>query len=276
MAINTLINILPRSAWNARTPKRALTPLVNSRLTHIVAHWPGDSRELAGRNSIGLLRAWQAYHMNNRGWNDIGYNYAIDQKGIVWEGRGWNKGGHVLGEQNAVMVGVLFMVGNDEPMSPEMQMSGSYLFQWIDNRAGGKLKRSGHCDWANKLCPGPFVLSWLRRGAGIPKHTIPLSTVVPTKRGETAAAPAFPLPRGSYFGPREGGPESVSGYHGHRADLDKWQTRMAYRGWKITPDGLYGPETRRVAKAFQTEKWLGVDGLIGPETWRAAWEAKID
>lgn len=96
-------------------------------------------------------------------------------------------------------------------------------------------------------------------------------------------APAFPLSPGWYFGPESGPFNSVSGYHGHRADLRRWQQRMADRGWKITVDGWYGPigaksptgNTAGVAYAFQAEKGLTADKLIGPETWGAAWSEPI-
>ena len=89
------------------------------------------------------------------------------------------------------------------------------------------------------------------------------------------APPKFPLPAGSYFGPKTGPASSVSGYHGHRKDLRRWQQRMRERGWSITPDGYYGPETARVARQFQAEKRLGVDGLIGPATWDAAFRLPV-
>ncbi|MFC9084892.1 peptidoglycan-binding domain-containing protein [Nocardiopsis dassonvillei] len=87
--------------------------------------------------------------------------------------------------------------------------------------------------------------------------------------------PTFPLPRGSYFGPKDGPAESVSGYFSHRSDLRRWQKQMLVRGWSIDADGLYGPQTARVARLFQQEKGLGVDSLIGPATWAAAWTAPI-
>ncbi len=95
-------------------------------------------------------------------------------------------------------------------------------------------------------------------------------------------APGFPLPRGWYFGPLSGPLASVSGYRhrlrtgrpGHEG-LRAWQTRMAARGWRITPDGLYGDQTGDVAEAFQRDKGLDVDRKIGPATWAAAWEAKV-
>ncbi len=50
---------------------------------------------------------------------------------------------------------------------------------------------------------------------------------------------------------------------------------MHGRGWTITADGLYGPQTESVARAFQQEKGLAVDGLIGVKTWDAAWNAPV-
>jgi hypothetical protein len=90
-----------------------------------------------------------------------------------------------------------------------------------------------------------------------------------------ASAPAFPLPRGSYFGPRSGPAKSVSGYVSHRADLKRWQQRMKDRGWTISVDGLYGKTTASVAKAFQRQKGLSPDGLIGASTWAAAWTSPV-
>ena len=95
------------------------------------------------------------------------------------------------------------------------------------------------------------------------------------KTNKRPAAPKFPLPKGWYFGPRSGPKRSVSGYHGGRNHLKVWQSQMRGRGWKINADGLYGPQTERVARAFQKEKRLSVDGLIGKSTWDAAWEAPV-
>lgn len=93
----------------------------------------------------------------------------------------------------------------------------------------------------------------------------------------SGAAPRFPLPRGHYFGPKAAPAYSHSGYYGaaDRAGLRTWQAQMRRRGWTIDVDGLYGPQTAKVAKAFQREKHLVVDGLIGPATWAAAWTAPV-
>jgi len=59
------------------------------------------------------------------------------------------------------------------------------------------------------------------------------------------------------------------------ANLKVWQSQMSRRGWRITVDGVYGPDTKRVVLAFQTEKRLGADGEIGPITWNAAWAIPV-
>jgi peptidoglycan hydrolase-like protein with peptidoglycan-binding domain len=79
-------------------------------------------------------------------------------------------------------------------------------------------------------------------------------------------APAFPLAKGGWYG--AGG--TLKG-----AGLKDWQTKMAKRGWTIGADGVYGPQTKSVVRAFQAEKGLVIDGLIGAKTWAAAWTAPI-
>lgn len=107
-----------------------------------------------------------------------------------------------------------------------------------------------------------------------PQPTI-TSTPAPPPAPAPAAAPAtpstpYPLSAGSYFGPRSGPSNSVSGYYNNRSNLQAWQQQLANRGYAITPDGLYGPQTAGVARAFQQAQGLTVDGLIGPQTWAAA------
>jgi hypothetical protein len=59
------------------------------------------------------------------------------------------------------------------------------------------------------------------------------------------------------------------------SDVKTWQAQMHARGWTITADGIYGPASAAVCRAFQDEKGLTVDGMVGPETWSAAWSAPV-
>lgn len=124
------------------------------------------------------------------------------------------------------------------------------------------------------LQQGP-AFGWFRPYSSDPVHFEYDPARDPSANPAAAAAPAFPLPAGWYFGPRSGPVHSVSGYVRNREDLRRWQQRMADRGWQIGVDGLYGPQTEKIARAFQLEKGLTVDGKIGPATWAAAWIAPV-
>lgn len=95
-------------------------------------------------------------------------------------------------------------------------------------------------------------------GYGYPAYSGGGPTPKPPKPGK---APKWP---GRYLRPGTSG-----------KDVRTWQTQMKRRGWRLSVDGVYGPESREVCVAFQREKGLEVDGVVGPETWRAAWEAPI-
>ncbi|MGI5321789.1 peptidoglycan-binding domain-containing protein [Actinomadura nitritigenes] len=60
------------------------------------------------------------------------------------------------------------------------------------------------------------------------------------------------------------------------ADVRTWQAQMGNRGWTITVDGVYGPDSESICREFQQRKNLQVDGIVGSITWKAAWEAPID
>lgn len=106
------------------------------------------------------------------------------------------------------------------------------------------------------------------------------STKAPAKKpahGKNGGkAPAFPLPAGHWYGPESKNPKNHSGYWAKdRPGIKQWQSQMKRRGWRINPDGYYGPQSYRVCKQFQKEKGLRVDGGVGITTWKATWEEPV-
>jgi peptidoglycan hydrolase-like protein with peptidoglycan-binding domain len=90
-------------------------------------------------------------------------------------------------------------------------------------------------------------------------------------------APAFPYQDTDYLGQPSNDPHCHSGFYGgvDQQNVQTWQAQMSGRGWMITVDGMYGPQSSSVARNFQQEKGLGVDGLVGPQTWGASWTEPI-
>ena len=240
-----------RSDWGAR-PASHVNPLDYSQVRDLIVHYPGTASPIA-RDDESIrraLRGWQDYHIDKKGWSDLAYNVAVDQLGRVWEGRGYDRRDGATSGRGGTSMSILAMVGNDEAPT-DLMLSGILRVITVGKR---RWLQAGH--------PTPSGLpSGVELAAPIPAPTTP--------------APPFPLPKGSYFGPRSGPAKSVSGYYSHREDLRVWQQRMKDRGWRIRPDGLYGDETARVSRDFQNEKGLAADALVGRDTWNAAWESPV-
>jgi len=53
------------------------------------------------------------------------------------------------------------------------------------------------------------------------------------------------------------------------ASIRQWQIRVSERGFKVDPDGVYGPQSKVACLAFQRDQGLPADGIVGPTTWAA-------
>lgn len=284
----------PRSDWTDRAPKD-ITPMP-ARPLGVVVHYPGMGAPRPVEAVPELLREWQRMHMDDKGWDDIAYQVAVDQRGERWELRTFAHQSAANGSAplNRLYLAVLAVLGDDE--APTEAMLAGLRMAVRDGRAAGAgtlIYPHSFVRPSGTRCPGPVLRARLAEldPAAFPAipPTPPPPTPAPAPAPAAPAGPAFPLPPGWYFGPYTGPRESVSGYqtdrrgrrtplprsHRNRDGLATWQGRMAERGWSITVDGLWGDQTEGVARAFQTEKRLDVDGLVGPQTWRAAWSAPV-
>lgn len=108
-----------------------------------------------------------------------------------------------------------------------------------------------------------------------------LNTAYPADFGQwrtvgPPAVPPFPYPPTHYLGTARADPNC---HHGgnpvDRANVTRWQRRMATRGWRIRVAGVFDALSDGVCRKFQREKGLAVDGKVGPITWKASWTTPI-
>jgi hypothetical protein len=145
----------------------------------------------------------------------------------------------------------------------------------------------GGVQWSTargKVCPGARRIAQIREvivpaiAAAVTSPTAsdqrvpapakpPAAPVAPAAKG-----PAFPLPSGHYFGVTSSDEHCHSGFRpADRPGVLTLQNQLKRRGWKLSADGRYGPQTEAVVTAFQREKGLDADGRCGQRTWPALW-----
>jgi hypothetical protein len=151
----------------------------------------------------------------------------------------------------------------------QAQGSGRGVAQHADLGSWG----GGHWD-----CGGAFPIDRVLDMARGSSSSPPPATPAPAPPASTHAAPAFPFPSSDYLGTPDGTRHWRDGHgggHDSKVGVKPWQQRMWERGWTISVDGLFGPQSAQTARAFQAEKGLAVDGKVGPQTWTATWEAPV-
>lgn len=159
---------LGRGAWTT-TVARGST-LTGTKLRGVAVHWPGTTQDEIGPSTqaaiASRLRSYRDYHVNTRGWSDIGYNLAIDQAGRVWMLRSTTWGGNRVGahcaspsnpDANHEYVGVLLILGDQEAPSPAMVDAFQH---WYANHfrrtwpGRSDVRGHGQVAGASTSCPG--------------------------------------------------------------------------------------------------------------------------
>jgi N-acetyl-anhydromuramyl-L-alanine amidase AmpD len=117
------------------------------------------------REKVAEVRKW---HMQDRGWKDIGYHFLIDRDGTLALGRpidqvGAHTQGHNTGTIGVSLFGGFGSAATDkfsENFTPEQDKALRSLIETLSSLYGIK-KVSGHNEYAAKACPSFSVTKWL-------------------------------------------------------------------------------------------------------------------
>jgi hypothetical protein len=85
-AAATQPTIYSRAQWGANESLRRGTVEYGSIQAAFVHHTVSQNNYTAAQVPA-IIRGIYAFHVNGRGWNDIGYNFLVDRFGRIWEGR---------------------------------------------------------------------------------------------------------------------------------------------------------------------------------------------
>ena len=169
-AVATRPVIYTRAQWGADESLRKGTPAYAGVQAAIVHHTV-NSNSYSASDVPALMRGIYAFHVNSRGWNDIGYNFFIDRFGRIWEGRYGGTTRAVVGAQargaNSWSFGAATIGDFSSSAVPSAVVSAySRLVAWKaqihqfdpgrPSNIAGTIKRgvNGHRDINQTACPG--------------------------------------------------------------------------------------------------------------------------
>jgi hypothetical protein len=199
--------ILPRSAWGGDSVPPRSPPQYGSVQLGFVHHTV-TANDYAPQESAGIVQSIARYHRDSNGWNDIGYNFVVDQYGQIFEARAGGVDQAIVGAQaqgyNSVSTGIACLGTFETVAFPEAGVDAlAHLLGWkltlhgvpvqgqvTVTSAGGESNRypsgtpvtleriSGHRDGDSTSCPGGLLYNQLPdlRGRAL-RYATPVSRV---------------------------------------------------------------------------------------------------
>ena len=148
--------VLPRSMWATGDP----VPTLMNRMVpirYVTIHHDGMKPFYGTTQGAAAARldAIRRSH-RGRGWGDIGYHYAIDRAGNVWEARPLRYQGAHVKNYNPGNVGIVVLGNFDQQQPSQQQLTAlqqhtSSLMRAYDVRV---TNLRTHMQWAPTRCPG--------------------------------------------------------------------------------------------------------------------------
>ena len=96
-----LPGVRSRADWGADESLRSGRPEFAPAVKAVIVHHTAGSNDYRPADVPRRIRADYAYHVQARGWSDLGYNLVVDKFGGVWEGRAGGIGRATIGSHAA-------------------------------------------------------------------------------------------------------------------------------------------------------------------------------
>ncbi|XP_071942516.1 peptidoglycan-recognition protein SC2-like [Antedon mediterranea] len=104
---NVCPNIVSREDWKARPPKERQE--MKTPVSFVILHHTYMDECFNFDDCCKEMRKIQDFHMDDRGWWDIGYSYLVGEDGLVYEGRNWTTVGAHAPWYNDKSIGISIM-----------------------------------------------------------------------------------------------------------------------------------------------------------------------
>uniref|UniRef100_A0A8C8SPZ3 Peptidoglycan-recognition protein n=1 Tax=Pelusios castaneus TaxID=367368 RepID=A0A8C8SPZ3_9SAUR len=159
------LHIVTPGKWGGR-PANCSSPLKSVQTEYvIILHTAGSSCTTHSECREQIMNI-QHYHMNDKGWCNIAYNFLIGEDGQVYEGRGWNtEGAHTFG-YNDISLGIAF-IGDFTGRSPNAAawtaLKHLLSSAFTDGYLSSHYLLMAHGDVSNTISPGQPIRNILKK-----------------------------------------------------------------------------------------------------------------
>ncbi|KAM7363104.1 peptidoglycan recognition protein LB isoform 2-T2 [Cochliomyia hominivorax] len=148
--------MVTRKEWGARTP--TLVEQFSGPIPFVIIHHSYQPAACyTPAECQRAMRSMQDYHQLERGWNDIGYSFAIGGDGMIYVGRGFNVIGAHAPKYNDKSVGIC-LIGDwrTELPPPQMLKAAKDLIEFgvAKGYIHPQYKLMGHRQVRDTECPG--------------------------------------------------------------------------------------------------------------------------
>ena len=144
---------------------------IDTIIIHCTATRPNWWEGKSAQQKTDEVRRW---HVEDRGWSDIGYHYLIDRDGTVTEGRPLDRTGAHAKNHNTGSVGISLFGGHGGNVSDQLEDNFTEDQDLALRALIAKLKADhpitkiiGHNEVANKACPTFVVRDWLAKAPAV-------------------------------------------------------------------------------------------------------------
>lgn len=154
--------VIRRSVWAKGQPVPALMNRmlpVRYITVHHAAMLFTDTNENATAAHLESIRRGH----RGRGWGDIGYHFAVDRAGRVWEARPLSWQGAHVANKNESNLGIVTLGNFDEQSPSNVQLDALRRFVTFNMRQYNvPLSRvKTHQEWAPTRCPGTSLQRYM-------------------------------------------------------------------------------------------------------------------
>ncbi len=153
--------VLSRSEWGARSAKcsAGLGKVYRMAIHHT------ESPTVDKLSVPARLRQIQSYHMDVKGWCDIGYHFLVSRDGRVWQGRPVAQLGTHAGGANTGNIGIAVIGSHDSTPVTTTQINAiADVVRFHADAAGIAINRTtikGHREYKSTSCPGDALFKQL-------------------------------------------------------------------------------------------------------------------